>query len=279
MTLMVSANGAEIPAVGLGTWELAGDVCRHMVQVALEAGYRHIDTAAAYGNEAEVGEAIRTAATPREQIFVTTKVWHDSLRDGALQRSAEASLRRLDIGWVDLLLIHWPSREVPFDEQIRALCDARRRGLARHIGVSNFPARFVHAAVRHADEPIVTDQVEYHPFVDQSAVASACRAHGLALTAYMPLARGRIFAEPVIREIAEAKGRSPAQIVMRWHIEQPGVVAIPRSSRPGHVSGNIDILDFALTPEEMGRISRLASPGGRLLRPAWGPDWDDEEAA
>ena len=123
----------------------------------------------------------------------------------------------------------------------------------------------------------MTDQVEYHPFVDQKAVASACRAHGVALTAYMPLARGRVFDEPVIREIAEAKGKSPAQIVMRWHIEQPGVVAIPRSSRPGHVSGNIDIFDFALTPEEMGRISRLASPGGRLLNPAWGPDWDDEE--
>jgi 2,5-diketo-D-gluconate reductase B len=278
MTLTVSADGAEIPAIGLGTWQLAGDVCRRMVQVALEAGYRHIDTAAAYGNETEVGEAIRASTTPRDQIFVTTKVWHDSLRDGALQRSAEASLKRLDIGWVDLLLIHWPSREVPLDEQIRALCDAKRRGLARHIGVSNFPARLLDAAVRAADEPIVTDQVEYHPFVDQTAVASACRAHGIALTAYMPLARGRVFEEPVIREIAEAKGKSPAQVVMRWHIEQPGVVAIPRSSRAGHVSGNIDVFDFALTPEEMGRISRLASSGGRLLDPSWGPDWDNGTA-
>ena len=169
MTLTVKANGAEIPAIGLGTWALRGDATIHAVHAALEQGYRHIDTAASYGNESQVGEAIRTHVTPRADIFVTTKVPASELTERRLLKSAEASLRRLKMDRVDLLLIHWPSHDIPFPEQIRSLCKAKKAGLARHIGVSNFPPRFVEAAVHYADEPIVTNQVEYHPHLDQTA--------------------------------------------------------------------------------------------------------------
>ncbi|WP_026380250.1 aldo/keto reductase [Afifella pfennigii] len=274
MTLTVSANGAEIPAIGFGTWELRGETCRQMVTRALDAGYRHIDTAAMYANEREVGDAIRDHVTAREDIFLTTKVWYTDVGDGALQRSAEASLEKLGIDKVDLLLIHWPSPSVPFDEQIRALCKARRQGLAAHIGISNFPSDLVEAAMRHASEPLVANQVEYHPYLDQRAVHAACRKHGLALVAYSPIDRGQVLQEAVIEEIAEEKEKTPAQIVLRWHIQQEGVVAIPRSSRAERVEENIDIHDFALTPQEMGRISALARPDGRRIDPQWAPRWD-----
>jgi diketogulonate reductase-like aldo/keto reductase len=276
MIPIVKANGADIPVLGFGTWPLSGAAAVAAVGSALDAGYRHIDTAAMYGNEAEVGEAIRTHATPRDEIFVTTKVWPSDVADGPLQRSAEASLKRLGLDQVDLLLIHWPSREVPFAEQIRALCDARRRGFARHIGVSNFPPRYVEAAVRLADEPIVADQVEHHPHLDQRALFATCAKHGIAVTSYAPLGRGALLNEPAVREIANAHGKSPAQIVLRWHVQQPTNVAIPKSGDPRRIAENIAIFDFALSAEEMRRISSLARPNTRVVRSALLPDNDAE---
>jgi 2,5-diketo-D-gluconate reductase B len=274
MTLTVKANGAEIPAIGFGTWRLSGEAALTAVSVALDEGYRHIDTAAMYGNETEVGEAIRNHLTPREQIFVTTKVWPTELADGRLQQSAEASLKRLGLDRIDLLLIHWPSAEIPFPEQIRALCDAKKRGLTHHIGVSNFPRRFLEAAVHYADEPIVTNQVEHHPYLDQSDLLAACIAHGVSMSSYAPIGRGAMLDDPVIREIAVSKGKTPAQVVLRWHIEQPMNIAIPKSAHSRRIAENIDIFDFALTPEEMGRISELARPDGRRVAHVTGIDWD-----
>jgi diketogulonate reductase-like aldo/keto reductase len=274
MTLMIRANGAEIPAIGLGTWKLNGDAAIRAVQTALGAGYRHIDTAAMYGNEAEVGEAIRDHATPREEIFVTTKVWPSDVADGKLQKSAEASLKRLGMEQVDLLLIHWPSRDIPFAEQIRALCDARRRGFARHIGVSNFPPRFIEAAVGLADEPLVVNQVEHHPYLDQSELRAVCAKHGIAITSYAPLGKGDVLRDPVVTEIAREKGKTPAQIVLRWHIEQPMNAAIPKSGNAWRIAENIDIFDFALTPSEMGQISKLARPDGRMVNTGYPSDWN-----
>ncbi|MBK1623530.1 aldo/keto reductase [Afifella marina] len=275
MTLTVTANGAEIPALGFGTWRLRDDVCRHMVEVALDAGYRHIDTAEAYDNEEAVGDVLANHVTPRDDIFVTTKVWHENLRDGDFQKSVEGSLKRLQIDQADLVLIHWPSPSIPFDEQIQSLCKAKKQGLTKHIGVSNFPAALIEAAMRHADEPLVANQVEYHPYLNQSIVHAACRKHGLALTSYAPIARGSVLDEEVVREIAEEKGRTSAQVVLRWHIQQEGVVAIPRSSKAERVNENNDIYDFALTPDEMGRISALARPDGRTIDPDWAPEWDE----
>jgi diketogulonate reductase-like aldo/keto reductase len=272
--LKVTANGAEIPALGFGTWRLRGGEAVRAVGDALAAGYRHIDTASAYDNESEVGEAIAAHAPGRGDVFVTTKVWPSDVAPGRLERAAEASLKRLRMDRVDLLLIHWPRRDAPLRDQIRALCAAKRAGLTRHIGVSNFPPLYVEAAVRHADEPIVTNQVEYHPYLDQSAVFAACRKHGIAVSAYAPIGRGGPLSDPVIVEIAAAKGRTPAQVVLRWHLQQPLNVAIPKSADPGRIRENIDILDFELTPEEMRRISGLARPNGRVVGSSSGVPWD-----
>jgi len=274
MIPIVSANGAAIPALGFGTWPLKGEAGIAAVSEALDAGYRHIDTAALYENEREVGEAIAGHVVPRGDIFLTTKVWHTDLDHDALIASAEASLARLGVDQVDLLLIHWPSADIPIAEQVGNLCDAKRRGLARHIGVSNFPSRMVDEAVAAADEPLVANQVEYHPFLDQSAVLAACRRHDLALTAYSPIARGRVSDNPVIQAIARDKGKSETQIALRWLIQQPGVVAIPKSADPGRIRANMAIADFVLTDEEMAQISALGSRDGRRTDFDWSPEWD-----
>jgi diketogulonate reductase-like aldo/keto reductase len=270
----IKANGAEIPAIGLGTWDLRGETVVRSVLAALDAGYRHIDTAAMYANETQIGEAIRAHAVPRNEIFITTKVWPSDVADGALQRSAEASLRRLQVDRVDLLLIHWPSATIPLKEQIAALCDAKRRGFTRHIGVSNFPVRYVEAAVAFADEPLVTNQVEHHPWLDQSRLFEACRKHGLSITSYSPIGKGKRLTQPVLQELARAKGKTPAQMTLRWHIQQPMNIAIPRSSKPERIAENIAIFDFTLTPQEMAQISSLAHSKGRMLSPMVPLDWD-----
>jgi diketogulonate reductase-like aldo/keto reductase len=275
MAPTVKANGAEIPAIGLGTWDLRGETAVRCVQAALDAGYRHIDTAAMYDNEKQVGEGIRNSGMPREEIFITTKVWPSEAGDGPFQRSAEASLKRLKVDSVDLLLIHWPSPTVSMKEQIDALCDAKRRGLTQHVGVSNFPVRYVEAAIRYADEPLVTNQFEHHPWLDQSALIKVCRQHGISVTSYSPIGRGRHLADPDIMEIARAKRKTPAQIVLRWHVQQPMNIAIPRSSKPQRIAENIDVFDFELTPEEMKRISALARAGERMVSGSVS-DWDAE---
>lgn len=270
----LSANGAVIPALGLGTWRLRDEVAVGAVHAALDAGCRHIDTAAVYDNEAAVGEALRSHAVPRAEIFVTTKVWYTDVADGALQRSAEASLKRLGLDRVDLLLIHWPSRDVTLGEQIGALCDARRRGLARHVGLSNFTIPLMEEAVRLASEPLVANQVEHHPLLDQRRLLAACRRLGMAMVSYSPLGKGGLLDEPAITAIAAAHARTPAQVVLRWHLQQPGNGAIPRSSRPERIAENFDVSGFALSAAEMARISGLARPDGRLGNPSWAPDWD-----
>ncbi len=274
--IVIEANGARIPALGLGTWELSGSVAVRIVEYALEVGYRHIDTARMYGNEREVGTAVRNSGLPRGELFVTTKIWPDSFRRGELQRAAADSVERL--GFVpDLLLLHWPNPEVPLAETIGALVDARERGLTRHIGISNFPTASMAEAIRLSPVPLVTNQVEYHPFLSQKRVLAACRAAGMALTAYCPLARGRVFGHPVLERIGARYGKSAGHVALRWLVQQPMVAAVPRSAKPEHVRSNFEIFDFALTPREMEEISALADPRGRVvdiagLAPAWDPE-------
>ena len=271
---LVDANGAQIPALGLGTFRLEGEACIEAVKTAIDAGYRHIDTAKMYANEEAVGAGIAASGVPREDIFVTTKVWWEDIAPGDLERSAEASLKRLDLSAVDLLLIHWPNKSVPLADSIDALCNAKRRGLARHIGISNHPSAMVRDAVGLTSEPLVVDQVEYHPRLDQSAVLTALRENGMALTAYCPLGKGTLLDDPTIVAIASAHGRTPAQIVLRWHVQQPGVIAIPKSGSAERIAQNLDVFDFALTDEEMLALSGLARPDGRVIDPAFAPDWD-----
>ncbi|HKA73386.1 MAG TPA: aldo/keto reductase [Xanthobacteraceae bacterium] len=269
----LSAHGAKIPVIGFGTSTL-GD-CSEVVATALRLGYRHIDTARKYGTERGVGEGIRASGVAREKIFVTTKVSHEYLRADDFARSVEGSLRDLDLAHVDLLLVHWPNPGIPLAETMQALARARRQNLTRHIGVANFPIALLDEAVALCPEPLVTDQVEFHPHLDQSKLLAACRRHGLVLTAHCPLGRGRLMREPVLADIARLRGRTAAQVALRWAIQQGGVVPIPRSAHSGHIAENVDIFDFVLTPDEMARIDALKRPGSRIANPVGrAPAWD-----
>lgn len=270
----VAANGAAIPAIGLGTWQLRGDACTEAVAAALAAGYRHVDTAAMYGNEEAVGAGPKASGVDRDDVFVTTKVWYEDLGDGDFERSAEASLRRLGLSDVDLLLIHWPNPAIATADAIRNLCSAKRRGLARHVGVANFTVALLDAAIAAATEPLVANQCEYHPYLDQTAVRDACRRHGMAFTSYSPLGRGEVVNESVIGEIAGRHARTPGQIILRWHVQQPDVIAIPKSGHPSRIRENIDVFDFTLSDDEMARIHALARSDGRMVSPSWAPAWD-----
>jgi len=272
----VTGNGANIPAIGLGTWTLRDDAATKLVASALEAGYRHIDTATAYENEAAVGAGLRASGVPRDEIFLTTKVWPPNLANGDLQRSVEGSLKSLGVDHVDLVLIHWPSKTVPLAESIEALNEVQSRGLARNIGVSNFPVALIEEAVALSEHPLACNQIENHPFLNQDRVMAACRKHGLALVSYCPLARGaELFSEAPITEAAARHGKTAAQVVLRWHVQQDGVVAIPRSSNPDRIRENLEVFDFTLEDGEMAAIDALRSQGLRICDFEFSPEWDD----
>lgn len=271
---LVHAHGAAIPAIGLGTWPLKGEDCERAVAEGLRVGYRHLDTAAMYGNEDAVGAALKGSGIARDEVFVTTKVWWEEIAPGRLERSAEASLRRLGLDQVDLLLIHWPSPEVPVETSVPALCEAKRRGLARHVGISNHPVALMRRALAVATEPLVVNQCEYHPRLDQGAVLGACRDNGMAFTSYSPIGKGEVLSDPIVTSIAARHGRTPAQVVLRWHVQQPGVIAIPKSGNPARIAGNLAVFDFELTDDEMTRLHGMARPDGRLISPEFAPDWD-----
>jgi 2,5-diketo-D-gluconate reductase B len=269
----VEANGARIPVIGLGTWELRGRTCARAVEQALRLGYRHIDTAEMYDNEREVGEGLRASGVKRDDVFITTKVWPAHFAPRELERAAKESLARLRLSHVDLLLLHWPSEQVPLAETMPALCRMKTAGLARHIGISNFTVALVNEAVRLSSEPLVTNQIEHHPYLDQSKVIAASRRHGLAITAYSPLARGQASKDKVLKRIGQAHGKTASQVALRWLIQQ-SIVAIPRSSKVERLSENLALFDFELTPAEMDEISALAHPRGRVVDWSGGPNWD-----
>jgi diketogulonate reductase-like aldo/keto reductase len=276
--IIVKANGASIPAIGLGTNTLTGLACVEAVRTALRLGYRHMDTAERYGNEAAVGEGLQeglhATGLKREDVFVTTKVFPDRFAADEFQQSVHESLEKLKLSFVDLLLIHWPSPDIPLAEVLRLLCEARRDGTARHIGVANFTAALLDEAVRLASEPLVTNQIEAHPFLDHTKVLAACRKHGVSVTAYCPLARGRIVGHDVIERISKAHGKTASQIALRYLVQQD-IVAIPRSTNPDHLAANLAVFDFTLTDSEMSEIGRLARPDGRLVKSRYAPSWDE----
>ncbi len=271
---ILTAHGCVMPQIGFGTSQL-GD-CGDFVATALKLGYRHLDTAWKYGSEKGVGAGIRAAGVPRSEIFLVTKVSHEYLRAGDFARSVEESLKNLQVDYVDMLHVHWPSMDkVPLAETMGALAKAKRDGLARHIGVANFNIALLEEALRVCPEPLVTLQAEYHPYLDQTKVLDYCRRHGLIFTAYCPLARGRLFNDPVLTAIAQARGKTVSQVVLRWLVQQGNIAPIPRSSNPQHIAQNLDIYDFSLTADEMQRIHGLARPDGRIANPAGrAPAWD-----
>ncbi len=270
----MTAHGVSIPAIGLGTWGLTGEAASEAVRAAIEAGYRHIDTAIGYGNEAAVGEGIRRSGIARDELFITTKIPPEQLEESALLRAAEGSLERLGVDAVDLLLIHWPSRALSAATTIRSLGLARARGLTRHIGVSNYTIRLLDEAVAASDEPIIANQCEHHPYLGQTRLRAATAAHGIAFIAYCPLGQAEALDEPLVQDIATRIGRSPAQVLLRWQF-QKGCVSIPKSARPSRIRQNLDIFGFTLDPEDVARLDSLGSEGRRICETSFSPEWDN----
>ena len=271
---------ARIPLIGLGTWDLRGRTCVRMVDEALRLGYRHVDTAEMYGNETEVGEGLRAANVKRDEVFITTKVWPSHFAPRELERSAKESLSRLQLAQVDLLLLHWPNPQIPLRETLGALCKVKRMGLARHIGVSNFTVALIEEAVELSDEPIVCNQIELHPLLDQSKVIAACRARGIAIVAYSPIARGGVKDHAVLARIGKTHGnkthgKTAAQVSLRFLVQQ-GIAVIPRTSRSERLAENLAIFDFELSPAEMAEITGLAGRSGRVVDFSYSgsPNWD-----
>jgi diketogulonate reductase-like aldo/keto reductase len=270
----VEAMGATIPAIGLGSWQLRGETCAQMVEAALRCGYTHVDTAQGYSNEEFVGEGLSASGVARDRVFLTTKVRTDRMADGDLQRSVEESLNKLRVDHVDLLLLHWPNPLIPLADSIRALNQVKREGLATHIGLSNFTTAKLEHAWHLTEAPFAAEQIEYHPYLEQTKMLAALRAREMAIIAYCPIALGRVIGDPVIERIARAHGRSAAQVTLRWIVQQ-GFVAIPKTSKIERLSENLTVFDFALSEAEMARMGALTRPGSRLVNePQWVPEWD-----
>jgi diketogulonate reductase-like aldo/keto reductase len=260
----VRANGATIPLLGLGTWDLRGRTCARMVEAALRLGYRHIDTAEMYDNEREVGEGLHASRLARGDVFVTTKVWPAHFAPRDLERAARDSLSRLRLREIDLLLLHWPNPQIPLADTLGALCKVKRDGLVRHIGVSNFTVKLLDEAVRLSTEPLICNQIECHPFLDQSKVIAACRRHGMAVVAYSPIARGGARNDKLLTRIGAAHGKTAAQVCLRFLVQQE-IAVIPRTSKEARLSENAAIFDFALSAAEMKEIAGLARRDGRVV--------------
>ena len=260
----VAAHGANIPLLGLGTWDLRGRTSARIVEQALRLGYRHIDTAEMYDNEREVGEGLHASGVKRGDVFVTTKIWPDHFAPRELERAARESLSRLRLREVDLLLLHWPNPRIPLADTLGALCKVKHEGLTRHIGVSNFTVALIEKALQLATEPLVCDQIECHPFLDQSKVIAACRQHGMAAVAYSPIAQGKASGDRVLARIGGAHNKTAAQVCLRFLVQQ-NIVVIPRTSKTERLSENAAIFDFALSSQEMAEIAALARRDGRLV--------------
>ncbi|GGM31599.1 aldo/keto reductase [Haloarcula argentinensis] len=252
----IQIQGTSVPALGLGTWQLTGPACTETVETALEMGYRHIDTAQAYGNERQVGLGIEAAAVDREDVFLTTKLDGSNRDERSVRRSTRESLNKLGTDYLDLLLIHWPNTPwmASLSETLGSMNDLVEEGLVRHIGVSNFSPALLDEARDISSAPVFTDQVQYHPYWDQRKLLDYCRIHDVLLTAYSPLARGGVLDDPALVQIGNKYRKSPAQVALRWLLEQDGVAAIPKASSREHLEANLAVFDFELTDAEMEQI-------------------------
>jgi 2,5-diketo-D-gluconate reductase B len=267
----VEVQGTRVPVIGFGTWLLTDEDAAEGVRDALEIGYRQIDTARAYENELEVGRGIAESGVPRDEIFLTTKVPHDDATAADVERDAEQSLERLGVDRLDLLLLHWPNPDVPLEETLTAMNKVREDGRTRHIGVSNFPAGLLEQALEIA--PIFCNQVEYHPFLDQGRLLELARSRDVLITAYSPLAHGRVPDDGTLTRIGAEHGKTAGQVALRWLLDQPGVSPIPKASSRDRRVENFDVFDFTLSDGERAEIAELPKDV-RTANPAWAPDWD-----
>lgn len=266
-------QGTKLPALGFGTWQLEGETCERAVRAAIGIGYRHIDTAQIYENEAEVGRGIAESGVPRKELCITTKLWTTNFTRERVADSMEESLSRLRMDYVDLLLIHWPNPAVPLAETLAAMQKLQRQGKTKAIGVSNFPVRQMREAVEQCTVPVACNQVEYHALLPQRAVLGYARAHGMVVTAYSPLARGRLANHPVLADIGRQYGKTSGQVALRWLIQQPGVAAIPKAASERNARANFAIFDFELSKADHDAIAGL-SDHTRVVNPGFSPEWD-----
>lgn len=269
----VEAHGARIPAIGLGTMTLKEDVCVQAVKTALQIGYRHLDTAAYYGNEKENGEGLRASGIKREDVFICTKVRQGDLKPDDFARVLDQSLKNLQLSQVDLLLIHWNNPDVPFKLSVGALCKAKKDGLTKHVGVANFTTTMLDEAWAVTSEPLVCNQIEMHPFINQDKVLAASKKHGMAVVAYCPIARGKVPGAEALERFGQAHGKTSAQVSLRYLV-QMGVVAIPRTATPDHLKQNLDVFDFKLSDAEMAELKKLNATNMRVVNPPHAPVWD-----
>ncbi|MGH6726672.1 MAG: aldo/keto reductase [Pseudolabrys sp.] len=270
---IVEAHGCRIPMIGFGTMTLKGDICVQAVKTALQLGYRHIDTAWFYGNEKEVGEGLRQSGIKREDIFLCTKVRETHLEPEKFRQSLGESLANLQLPWVDLLLIHWNNKDIPFNTSIGALCQAKKDGKAKHVGVANFSAKMLDEAWAATSEPLVCNQIEVHPFIDQDKVLAASKKHGMAVVAYVPIARGKVPGAEVLEKIGKTHGKSAAQVSLRYLV-QLGCCSIPRTATPAHMKQNLEVFDFKLSDAEMAELKKLNATNMRVVNPPHAPVWD-----
>ncbi|WP_028628005.1 aldo/keto reductase [Metapseudomonas resinovorans] len=273
MRKLTTAQGLNMPQLGLGTWPMTGDECTSAVRQALELGYRHIDTAPAYENEAAVGAALRQSDVPRDAIHLTTKVWWDQLQPASMRLSLENSLRALGTEQVDLFMIHWPAKDWDLARSIDTLVALRDEGKARCIGVANFPLGLLRQVVEDLGAPLSAIQVEYHVLLDQQRLLDYARSKGLVLTAYTPLARGLAAEQQAIRQIAEKHGALPSQVALKWLLDQDGVGAIPKASSMANQQANLDALKVQLDDEDRALIAALPKDK-RVVSPDFAPEWD-----
>lgn len=269
----VITQGAEIPALGLGVFRMSDIEVEAMVPAAAEIGFRHFDTAQIYGNEAALGKALKQTGLPRSEVFLTTKVWVDNYTSELFLRSVEESLQHLQVSQVDLLLAHWPGETVAIEQQVTWLNEAKEAGLARYIGVSNYNAQQFEEAIRVSEAPIITNQIEMHPYLDQSRMEEVARRNHTSLTAYFGMADGRVPNDPLLQEIGKTYGKTAAQVGLRWLL-QKGVITLSKSIKAERLLENFNVFDFALSQADINRINALQTENQRLVSPEnLAPDW------
>ena len=269
----ITAQGMSMPKLGLGTYRLKGAECVEAVQRALSLGYRHLDTAEMYDNEAAVGEGMAHSGVARADIHLTTKVWYANLAGDGIDRAIDASLEKLRTDYVDLYLIHWPAPDMDLPDALGKLMRVKERGQARAIGVSNFPSALLRRAVDEVQAPIACNQFEYHVLLGQGQMVGTTRGVGAAVTAYAPLAQGRLAEQDGLRSVAQKHGVTPAQVALKWLLDQEGVAAIPKAGRAESQQANLDALELALDDEDRAALAALPKDQ-RFVNPGFAPHWD-----
>jgi 2,5-diketo-D-gluconate reductase B len=269
----LQTQGISLPRLGLGTFRMQGEACRAAVESALTLGYRHIDTAEMYGNEDAIGAAIASSGVARKDLHITTKVWNENLAPDAIRRAFDASLRKLRLDHVDLYLVHWPAKSMNLPAMFETLIKLKQEGRTRAIGVANFNIALLKAVVEEIKAPIACNQIEYHVFLDQTAVRAWLAAKSIPLVAYCPLAQGRAASDETLIAIGRKHGASAAQVALKWLLDQDGVAAIPKASRTESQKANLDALHIGLDDEDCAAIAGLPK-NKRFVNPGFAPAWD-----